>query len=140
MKPIFGLIFLLLIDCSNEFNPVGAGPEFSLGTAFTATAGIVTSISGEQLTVQFVTVSEDARCPIDVQCVWSGNAKVGIRLAKADAGEQTIELNTHLQPQTTDYLSYQIQLVTLGPQRTSEGTIKNSDHKATLIIRKREAS
>ena len=111
MRTVIGLAFLLLINCTNEFNPVGAGPEVRLGNEFPVTPGTVISLSGEQLTVHFVTVSEDSRCPTDVRCVWSGNAKVGIRIVKSGLTEQAIELNTHLQPQEDDYLSYHIRLI-----------------------------
>ena len=39
--------------------------------------------------VQFVSVKEDSRCPVTVQCVWQGNAAVVVRV-----GSQEVTLNT----------------------------------------------
>ena len=134
MRTVIGLAFLLPINCTNEFNPAGAVPEVHVGNEFTVKPGTVISISGEQLTVHFGTVSENTRCPTDVRCVWSGHAKVGIRLAKSGLTEQAIELNTHLQPQEDDYLSYHIRLIALDPQPPSNGVIDLSDYKTTLLV------
>ena len=134
MRTVIGLAFLLPINCTNECNPAGAVPEVHVGNEFTVKPGTVISISGEQLTVHFGTVSENTRCPTDVRCVWSGNAKIGIRLVKSGLTEQAIELNTHLQPQEDDYLSYHIRLIALDPQPPSNGVIDLSDYKATLLV------
>src|SRR5262249_9486072 len=37
-------------------------------------------IEGEGLAVVFESMIEDGRCPEDVTCVWSGNAKIKVRL------------------------------------------------------------
>ncbi len=134
MRTVIGLAFLLPINCTNECNPAGAVPEVHVGNEFTVKPGTIIFISGEQLTVHFGTVSENTRCPTDVRCVWSGHAKLGIRLAKSGLTEQAIELNTHLQPQANDYLSYHIRLIALDLQPPSNGVIDLSDYKATLLV------
>lgn len=136
MRITAALIILLFVNCASEFNPVGTNPDVPLGTAFTIKPGEIASVMGEKLTVQFTAVPEDSRCPEDVECVWSGNARVGVRLIKTDAGEQAVELNTHLDPQAADYQSYRISLVALDPQPVSDGTIKDTAYRATLLIEK----
>jgi hypothetical protein len=62
------LLFLAVgPSCSNE--------TISLGREFTLPAGKTASVSGEDLSLEFVAVTADSRCPAGVQCVWAGEAK-----------------------------------------------------------------
>jgi hypothetical protein len=44
----------------------------SLGKEFTLTIGHGTSISSDKLSVKFLDVTEDSRCPKGVTCIWAG--------------------------------------------------------------------
>src|SRR5687768_8422128 len=61
-------------------------------------------VSGESLTVTMNGVPEDSRCPTGVQCVWAGNARVSVTLAKTGQAAQSFDLNTTLDPKTATYL------------------------------------
>src|ERR1041384_6590460 len=47
-----------------------------LGQEFELRIGQRAVIRKTNLTLRFVTVPEDSRCPSDVTCVWAGNARV----------------------------------------------------------------
>src|SRR5262247_828003 len=53
-----------------------------LGQEFDLMINQEAMIEGEGLAVVFESVLEDGRCPEDVTCVWSGNAKIKVRLSK----------------------------------------------------------
>jgi hypothetical protein len=46
-----------------------------LGQEFTVPIGKTASVSGEKLSLEFMEVAADSRCPTGVQCVWAGEAK-----------------------------------------------------------------
>lgn len=105
--------------------------EFSLGV------NQQVSINTEGLMIEFVTVLEDSRCPVGVDCVWEGNAKIRIKISKSDMGATTIELNTNLEPTNILFQDYKIHLVRLEPWPKASTTTKAEDYSATLLIAKR---
>ena len=53
------------------------GVEFSLPLGKTA------AINGSGARITFKQVSEDSRCPVDVQCVWAGDAKIEMTISRS---------------------------------------------------------
>ena len=77
MKKIFSVFGVLTVSiilltaglsCSSE-NKISLGQEFALSVGSTVV------ISGEDLSLKFVEVTADSRCPTGVVCVWAGEAK-----------------------------------------------------------------
>lgn len=66
-----------------------------------------------RLTIKFVSVVEDSRCPPDVTCVWAGNAKVRFTVLKGKAAARSFELNTGLDPKSVKLHGYEIRLVSM---------------------------
>ena len=73
------------------------------------------TVKSGDLTIEFVAVLEDSRCPEGVSCIWAGNAKVQIKMSKSGAAAETLELNTNLQPRTANYQGYTITLAGVNP-------------------------
>jgi hypothetical protein len=78
---IIGLIILLLLPTvflSCSYNEVTA----TLGQEFTLPVGKTAIITGQYLSVKFVEVEADSRCPNNAQCIWAGEARflVSIKL------------------------------------------------------------
>jgi hypothetical protein len=69
---MLAIIALSFAGCSTE---TGTEAGLSLGQQFTLPAGQSVSIKGENLTIKFDKVTNDSRCPTDVQCIWAGEAK-----------------------------------------------------------------
>ena len=76
-----------------------------------------TAARGE-LTIKFVTVLEDSRCPVGVNCVWAGNAKIQLRVADRQGHIKMLELNTNGDPNVGQFGGYAISLVNLTPKPT----------------------
>ena len=67
------------------------------------------------LRIKFVSVVEDSRCPVDVDCIWAGNAKVRLKLKKKNGAWETVELNTNLDKQEIEFGGYSIKISALTP-------------------------
>ena len=87
-------------------------------------------------TVSLDSVLSDSRCPIDVQCIWAGNAAA--RFTFLDHGHVIpFTLNTNAAfPVDTLISGYRIRLIDLKPAPHSGVVIKQSDYKADLLITK----
>lgn len=63
-----------------------------------------------RITVKFVSVVEDSRCPMNARCIWAGNAKIQIAVSKGKAAPKFVELNTGLDPNSVKLYGYTITL------------------------------
>ena len=84
------------------------------------------------LSVRFVSVIGDSRCPINAVCVWGGDAIVRIHVA-AGTGRGDRDLHTGtMEPVTFD--DVQVRLVELTPYPFSGRDTPPSDYRATLRV------
>ena len=65
--PALALVGWLFSDKA-EAEPV----EFGLDQEFTLSGGQEAAITGENLRLRFTDVVEDSRCPMRVECFWTG--------------------------------------------------------------------
>ena len=92
-------------------------------------------ITKDKLTVKFVSLTEDSRCPTDTNCIWAGNAKIQVKISKGKSA-QTFEMNTNLDPQTVEFAGYEIKLVNLDPKPASNIRINRNGYTATFSVSK----
>lgn len=125
-----------LIGCSSgSSRPM----EILLGDVFTLGQGQEAVIQSEDLHVRFDSVLEDSRCPTQVTCVWSGQARIAVAIWRSQEEPVTLEFNTNPAPaenrQTLTYSSYMIRLESLDPYPQSpEQSIEQSEYRVTLQI------
>lgn len=93
-------------------------------------------VTKDKITVKFVSLVEDSRCPTDTNCIWAGNAKIKIQVGKGKTAAKTFELNTHLEPQNVSFAGYEIKLVNLTPQPASNIRINRNGYTATFAVSK----
>jgi hypothetical protein len=86
-----------------------------------------------RLRVKFVKLVEDSRCPVDTNCVWAGNAKIKIRVAK-NGRSRTLELNSNTGPKVADFAGYSFKLAGLMPQPRSNIRIDRNGYVASIEI------
>ncbi len=103
--------------------------EFELGVKETG------NLRTECLNVEFDSVLEDSRCPTGVDCIWSGNAVVRLRISKNGQDEQQLDLNTHIQPSSRSYKGYEVSLKGLSPYPSEGSAINKESYKALLLIK-----
>lgn len=83
------------------------------GTSFALAPGQTATIRGTDTRITFKLVREDSRCPVDVTCVWEGDAKIEIVIAPSDsAGTRTLSLRS---PNETRVGNLRIRFVGLSP-------------------------
>lgn len=135
MKSYLLISFLLLAmgGCSDKglTKPVDLDEEFTLKVGETASFG-----SGARLTMDSVVT--DSRCPLDVDCVWEGNAEVRLSYLSPDHPPVRFILNTSGSMRTdTTIQSYSISLLALAPQRKSTVPVMQKEYIATLKVVRR---
>ena len=140
MKYAFFLLicFSLLgyIHHHNQYIPAAkTSITASLGQAFDIKVGQEASLSSQQLTLKFLSVSEDSRCPQGTICMWEGNGKVNIELTPTGQPSYVVELNTAMSlTSEATYLTYKISLLDLQPYPLAESTIQQSEYIATVRV------
>ncbi len=74
---------LLLVGCAGN-----AELRSRLGEEFSLRIGQSVAITGEDLEIRFVEVSEDSRCPKDVTCVWEGRVSTVVEISTDGSSQQ----------------------------------------------------
>ena len=122
---------LLFAQQSKKSEVVRSGQEFEIKIEQEAV------IEGEDLAIKFDSVLEDSRCPEGAACVWSGNAKVRLKLSKQKKTPETLDLNTNMGQKSSSYSNYEIKLVSLKPHPKTDTTLQQNEYKATLVVTKK---
>lgn len=81
--------------------------------------------------IAFVELVEDSRCPVDVECVWAGNAKIKIRVTK-NGKSRVFELNSMTTAQPPSYAGYRFKLKSLSPELRSNVRVNRNAYEATI--------
>lgn len=94
------------------------------------------TVTKDDLTIEFVSLIEDSRCPIGVNCIWAGNAKVQIKVSNKKKASKVFELNTNLQPKTVNFECYEIALESLTPHPKADVSTNPNDYTAIFAVSK----
>lgn len=113
--------------------------DFQLGREFSLGGGQEAVFSGEDLRVRFTEVLEDSRCPTEVECFWTGQARIAVTVQPTGRASTTADFNTNPAPgqnvQTVRVNDYAIRLQSLDPYpRTPDDPISFEDYRATLLV------
>jgi hypothetical protein len=87
-----------------------------------------------RITVKFLELIEDSRCPEDVNCVWAGVARIKIQLRKNGKSAE-VELNTN-DKKTAVFQGYRVTLKDLQPRQSTTSKYSPSAYSATLVIKR----
>ena len=117
-----------LAACSND-------PTAPLDRAFTLDVGQSVSVDDAELSIKFLRVTEDSRCPSNVQCIWAGNGQIEIE--SRDDGETIRNVLTTMEGAKEAFVGqYRIQLVSLDPSPMAGQNIPSGNYRATLKVTK----
>jgi hypothetical protein len=115
-------------------------PEFTLNQAFTLAGGQEALIASEKLRLRFAEVLEDSRCPTQVDCFWTGQARIAISVYPEASSATKVEFNTNPAPGQTVKVAevgpYSIELQSLDPYPQTPDAIAFEDYRATLVVRR----
>ncbi len=87
-----------------------------------------------KITVEFLSVLEDSRCPTGVNCVWAGNAKISVRVRRNGTAAKTIELNTGGGDQSAVYEGFTIALAKLTPHPRANAAPDPKSYRASITV------
>lgn len=116
--------------------PRGGTVQATPGEPFRLALGETATVAGTQVTVRFAEVVSDSRCPVGVQCVRAGDARVSFELRLGGANPQAVILATEgAEPRQAAYDAFDVHLVTLEPQPRTD--VPRPAYVATLRVVRR---
>jgi len=84
--------------------------------------------------VSFDSVVADSRCPIDVECIWAGNAEIGFS-AGTELENRFFVLNTHpYRSRDTIMFFHHISLISVDPYPHSDSLYSASDYSVKIKV------
>lgn len=125
---------LLAATACDEETPTG--PTVPLNERFVLAPAGVAVIADTGVSLQFVGVTGDSRCPADAFCIQGGDATVHVRIL--DSGEtRGYELHTGDSRRATfTHRNIRVELLELQPYPFSSRTIDPSEYRATFAARR----
>lgn len=124
-----------LTDPDESDSPVRAVSE--VGESFTLAPDRERSIPVIGLVVRFVDVPTDHRCPLDVTCVWEGDAEVVVNVVQ-DGEARTFRLHTPrdlIGPTAVELGSgHRLEILGLEPGPVSDRDTPLDDYRATFRV------
>lgn len=135
------LPFLIAMACGGAGNgPLPTNPSTTLGKEFTLRPGGTATLTDAGLKVKLERVTDDSRCPVDVTCVWAGDAVAQVRLIPAGAPEESKRLHINQgegRPGEVERGDFVIRFVKLAPTPRSTAPIAPDDYRATFVVQRR---
>jgi hypothetical protein len=122
--------------CGRTGEPIEPGDTYHVqaGDTVELRVGESALLAGEGARVTFTSVAADSRCPVDVTCVWAGDAHVRLEVAAPPAEEQTLDLHTGVQPVEAEFAGFIIRLIHVSPRRREADNVQQRDYSVRLAI------
>lgn len=123
--------------------------SIALGYPFKLTVNQIAYLEQADLNFRFVNVTEDSRCPSDVQCVWAGQVSILVETIRASSGDVVGDFTLTVvagggagfnDSSTASVEGYVVKLASVEPYPVSTKTIQLSEYIATLIVFKADAN
>ena len=133
MKPLL-VMSLLLAACDTSMEP-SRKPivHAALNVPFTLDAGQSAILDDEELSVTFVRVLEDSRCPIDATCIYAGDATMSIRAVLQGQAAMTLNLTISAGANAV-YEGFGFHAQQLLPGQLTGHTIPPADYDVQLLV------
>lgn len=132
---------LALVGCQMSREADADPVEPSLGQEFVLAGGEEAVFSRNDLSVRFSELLEDSRCPTEVECFWTGQARIAVIVQPTGSPSTTAYFNTNPAPgenlQSVRAGAYSVELKKLEPYpRTPDDPISFDDYRATLLVQR----
>lgn len=130
MKTALIYIGIALIITAGDGISAQAKPQTGAGLAI----GKTRKFERGRITVKFLEIAEDSRCPKDVNCIWAGNAKIKVRVGGRERKSEIIELNTNTGPRFIEFAGRIIKLDSLLPYPKSDAKTPPTAYRAVISV------
>jgi hypothetical protein len=137
------LISVVILCCAlPSFSFAGRGDSAAskktprLGSEFELRVGQSVSLYKRRLSIRFVAVADDSRCPSDVTCVWAGNARVQLQVSNGRTSK-TLTLNSNTTappPSDGSFKGYTLKLLSLNPYPRSNVRFARDRYVVKLVV------
>jgi len=125
-----GAGLLAAFSCATVDTAVVAEP----GSEFALALGKTATITGTAARMTFRQVSDDSRCPVDVQCVWAGDAKIELTISRAGSADDAKVLSLTPPNNETTSGDLRIRFVGLAPAPRSTEDRTQRKYVAHLVV------
>ena len=138
MKRILALLFVYVIILS-ACQPAQSGDQVQLDQPFALAFGQEVVLAEPDLHLRFAEVVSDSRCPTQVNCAWTGEARLVILAWIGAQTPQRLEFNDNPAPQARmdrlPYQDYMVQFQELLPYpENPDPPIPLEDYQVTLVV------
>ena len=127
---------LSAVSCGRTTEPVGHGAELQVveaGDTVTLQYGDSALLGTGGPSITFSAVEADSRCPVDVTCVWAGDAHIRLD-GNRGAGPEPLQLHTGVEPTEAAFAGYRIRLLDVAPPRRQGDDVRPADYSVRLAI------
>jgi hypothetical protein len=125
----------VLVACSTSMEPDRKPTvDAVLDVPFTLAVGQSGVFADENLSVIFVRVVDDTRCPIDAMCVWAGDATMAVYARKVGKAAKTLNLTLSGNAQPVEYEGFGFRAQHLLPGQVSGEPIPPQDYTVELLV------
>jgi hypothetical protein len=111
-----------------------SGTEFGLGVEVQLRIGQTGVISAESFSMQFQSVPEDSRCPINALCVQAGQATVQLVAQRSGFAAQSVALTIPGALASVSYAGYTVRLTKLEPYPVAGQPTNPASYVATFVV------
>jgi hypothetical protein len=134
LLPVVGLS-VFLMACNTSMEPSGKPTVNAvLNVPFTLAVGQSAVFADENLSVIFVRVVADTRCPIDAMCVWAGDATMAVYVKQVGKTAKTMDLTLSGSAQGVVYEGFGFHAQHLLPGQVSGEPIPQRDYTVELLV------
>jgi hypothetical protein len=120
-----------------------AGHPITLAYPFKLSVNQTAYLAPADMIFRFVNVTEDSRCPSDVQCIWAGQVSILVEYSRSSTGEELGSFELTLGSSSTNASAaiegYVMKLARVDPYPVSTMQIQLSEYVSTLFIHKGES-
>ena len=121
------------VACAISLTACSSDPTAPLNHEFTIGVGETAHVTGADLSIKFVELTEDSRCPTTLQCIWAGNGQVELE-ARSNGQTTVFALNTTQGAREFVVNSFHIALVSLAPIRVDMAPPPAGSYHVTLVV------
>jgi hypothetical protein len=126
-------ISLYIYDVGTLSNP----EKLSLDQEFTLNIGQTALIQAENMTIKFVDVTSDSRCPQDVTCIWEGEVNCSVEIIKDNHPFEMILTQTGLSDQlVTQVFGGYVIRYHIEPYPKNGNQLTNDEYQLSMTITK----
>ncbi|HKR08627.1 MAG TPA: hypothetical protein VJS39_05515 [Gemmatimonadaceae bacterium] len=104
------------------------------GVEFNLALGQTAALSGTGYRITFDRVTEDSRCPVDVVCVWAGDAKIRLLIDRSTAPADIRVLGLTPPNSESELNGVRIRFVSLAPAARQSEPAASRKYVARLMV------